>query len=88
MANIGWFLGAHPTLVYHPSFTELLNNLIAHVPTETFDALVAQHTRKDDKEPILPWLFVNKNLQHFGAPLIVVLPSHSRYHASAIESAL
>jgi hypothetical protein len=63
--SIGWLVGAHPALVFRPSIERELNRLVAELPLELCEEMVALHGNPN-KTDNLPPFFVNQREHAFG----------------------
>jgi hypothetical protein len=64
-SSIGWLVGAHPALVFRPSIEQELNRLVAELPLELREEMVALHGNPNETDNLPPF-FVNQREHAFG----------------------
>jgi hypothetical protein len=64
-SSIGWLVGAHPALVFRPSIERELNRLVAALPLELREEMVALHGNPDEVDNLPPF-FINQREHAFG----------------------
>jgi hypothetical protein len=62
---IGWLLGAHPQLVFRPAIEQELNRLVANLPIELREEVVAIHGTAGEEHK-LPSFFIHAREQGSG----------------------
>ena len=64
--GIGWFLGAHATMIYRPQIERLLNYRVAMIPKDVVFKLIGIHGGATEDLEDLPYLYINTRPQNFG----------------------
>ena len=63
--QIGWLLGAHPSMTYRPDILAHITGMLAVLPQSIVKEAVEEHGSPEDLEK-LPDLFLNSRPHHFG----------------------